>query len=429
MRDETTKLKAFALTAIALSVLAVCVGSARSRGAQGRLKQPPVGIASLPLLPRGIPAALWLKHIPANNLLTGAKVALGEQLFFDKRLSLDGTISCATCHDPASAFAGHEPRAVGLGGRPGARNAPTVLNAMFRPAQFWDGRAASLEEQLTQPLVNPAEMGMQSYEAVVARVEASPEYDRAFARAFGVEGVSIQKIAKAIAAYERTLLSGDAPFDRFVAGDASSLTEAQRRGWALFKGKAQCNTCHTFTTAAPFFTDFKFHNTGAAAPPQGFAQLIGDAASSAAGGRSGALGRLSHEGDLAELGRYLVTGQPEDIGAFQTPTLRDVELTSPYMHDGSEKTLIDVVRFYNGGGHPNQHLDAKVRPLNLSDAEMNDLVEFLRALTSDDVLRLAQTVNPQTRTPVPVPEARPVRADDSTRPAVRVSARRRPLSD
>ena len=350
-------------------------------------------------VPQGIPESLWRKHIPADNPLTKDKVALGEALYFDKRLSLDGTVSCATCHDPATAFADLRTLAVGLGGKTGARNTPTVLNAMFSGSQFWDGRAASLEEQVKQPLVNPAEMGMPSLGAVVARVAAARKYRQQFARVFGDEGVTIDTIAKAIAAYERTQLSGNSPFDRFIAGDTGALTDAQKRGWALFRGKAQCIACHTFTPDSPFFTDFDFHNTGIAYISGDLAPLARRAGDIVARGTDdeAARVRLSHAGGFSELGRFLVTKQARDIGAFKTPSLRDVELTAPYMHNAAEKTLLDVVRFYNGGGRTNAHLDERMFPLKLTDEEMNDIVQLLRALTSDDVLRRAQTARPQTR--------------------------------
>ena len=322
-------------------------------------------------LPRGLPAAQWRKRIPANNPLTTEKVKLGETLYFDKRLSADGTVSCATCHDPASAFTDHNATAVGIRSGRNARNAPTVLNAMFSASLFWDGRAASLEEQARQPLVNPNEMGMPDYAAVVARVAGDPVYIARFRRVFRSE-VTIDAIVKALAAFERTQLSGNSPFDRFIAGDINAITAAQKRGWQLFQTKAQCIKCHAFNRSAPFFTDFDFHNTGIA----------------------------MRGADAADLGRFLVTKRPADTGAFKTPTLRDVELTAPYMHDGSRKTLLDVVRFYDRGGEANRYLDRRMSPLNLSDEEMNALVEFMRSLTSDDVLRRTQSAKPQTRAAV-----------------------------
>ena len=322
-----------------------------------------------PQIPAGIPRWKWRKLIPRDNPLTAEKVALGQALYFDKRLSIDGTVSCATCHDPATAFADRNTLALGVAGSVGTRNVPTTLNAMFNQNQFWDGRARSLEEQAMQPLLSPLEMGMRDREAVVTRLNAIPEYRSSFAAAFGGGAITFENVVRAIASYERTLLSADSPFDRFMAGDVRAITEGQKRGWKLFRGKANCIECHTFTRESPFFTDNKFHNTGIAT------------------------------GNL-DLGRFLITKREQDTGAFKTPTLRDVELTPPYMHNASEKTLLDVMRFYNEGGKRSPYLDEKLRPLNLSDEELSDLVEFMRALTSDSVLRRSQQSSPQTRTPV-----------------------------
>lgn len=319
-------------------------------------------------VPRGLPLAEWRKRIPADNPLTPEKIKLGEALYFDKRLSADGTVSCATCHDPAIAFTDHNATAVGIRSGRNPRNAPTVLNAMFSANLFWDGRARSLEEQAKHPLVNATEMGMQNYEAVVARVAGDPAYVASFRRAFK-SAITIETIVKAIAAFERTQLSGNSPFDRFIAGDRNAISAAQKRGWELFRTKAQCIKCHVFRSGSPFFTDFDFHNTGAGA----------------------------HSEAATDLGRYSITKQRRDTGAFKTPTLRDIELTAPYMHDGSQKTLLDVVKFYNRGGEPNAYLDRRVLQLNLTDEEMNALVEFMRSLTSDEVLRRTQTAKPQTR--------------------------------
>jgi cytochrome c peroxidase len=354
-------------------------------------------------LPPGIMESVWRKRIPGDNPMSAGKIALGHALYFDKRLSADGTVSCATCHDPAAAFTDSSLVASGVAGKVGTRNTPTILNAMFNESLFWDGRASSLEEQAKHPLVSPFEMGMESNQKVVARVAAILGYRRQFKQVFKSEGLSIETISKAIAAYERTLLSGNSPFDRFIAGgDNAAITDAQRRGWELFKGKAKCIDCHVHTSLAPFFTDSKFHNTGVAASDALFdnltrgTQRISDATSS--GGTT--LTLLSHSEGFSELGRFTFTLKPADIGAFKTPTLRDIELTSPYMHDGSLKTLIEVVRFYNRGGNPNSHLDERMRPLQLNDAEINDLVEFMRSLTSDDVLKQSQTTIPQNRAPV-----------------------------
>jgi len=345
-------------------------------------------------LPRGIPETLWRRRIPATNPQTPEKIALGEQLYFDKRLSASGTVSCALCHDPANAFTDQEAFSTGASNNQGTRNAPTILNAMFSNRLFWDGRAASLEEQAKQPLTNPAEMGMGSYDLVVARVSAIPEYQKTFRRVFGRAGVTIETIAKAIAAYERTQLSGNSQFDRFISGDDSAISAAQKRGWKLFSGKAKCIECHSFSAQSPFFTDFKFHNTGIGLTYSKFESLAGRAKQVTPG--VGAAD-LAHKTEFSELGRFLVTRRSADIAAFKTPTLRDVELTRPYMHNGAFKTLLDVVKFYNQGGEKNPYLDKKMQPLNLSDDELSDLVEFLRSLTSDDVLKKAQSSQPQRR--------------------------------
>lgn len=383
------------------AVLSLLLGCATALSFGGAAEGPSP-VAFPPPIPLGIPAGVWRKMVPADNPLTAEKVALGRALYFDKRLSADGTVSCATCHDPATAFADQHTLAVGVAGRRGVRNSPTILNAMFGREFFWDGRARSLEEQAVEPLLNPSEMGMLTREAVVARVSGMPEYRREFRKVFGAPGLTVETIAKALAAFERTQLSGNSPFDRFMAGDEGAVSEAQKRGWELFRGKAQCIECHSFDASSPFFTDFRFHNTGVATKHRSFGE---PARRSPASGGAGAGGRRRPElrPGVAELGRFLVTGRPEDLGAFKTPTLRDVELTSPYMHDGSEKTLLDVVRFYNRGGERNPSLDSRVRPLHLTDLEMNDLVEFLRALTSDDVLREAQSARPQPLADAPLP--------------------------
>src|SRR5215208_2154850 len=321
--------------------------------------------------PIGINKLLWRQQIPSNNPLSTRKVKLGEALFFDKRLSIDATVSCATCHDPAVAFTDSRKVAMGVGTKLGSRNTPTILNAVFSETLFWEGRARSLEDQVKHPLLSSFEMNMESKEGVTKRLSAIPEYRRQFTQVFKSEGLTIDTIAKAIAAYERTLLSGNSPFDRFIAGNSTALTDAQKRGWTIFNGKAKCIECHAYSSAIPFFTDFKFHNTGIAAADKLFDKLVGTVAKSST---EITMTPLAHSTGFSELGRFVVTLQQEDIGSFKTPTLRDAELTSPYMHDGSLKTLIDVVQFYNRGGNPNSHLDKLVNRLQLSDEEVNDLV-------------------------------------------------------
>jgi cytochrome c peroxidase len=325
-------------------------------------------------LPRGVPADLWELLVPPDNPVTADKVSLGRRLYYDKRLSSDGTVSCATCHDPSRGFSDGRRVAAGIGGRTGARNSPTVLNAVFNEFQFWDGRASSLEEQAKGPMVNPVEMGFTSHDEVVAVVRAIPEYRDEMQRVFGREP-TIDDVAAAIATFERTAVTGDSPFDRFRAGEASAIPESAQRGFSLWNGKARCNTCHAFGDSTPNLSDNKFHNVGVAAKNKDFAALARRAASlpdSAA---------LARDPEFAEMGRWVTTRQPRDIGAYKTPGLRDVALTAPYMHDGSEATLMDVVEFYDRGGEPNPYLDGGIVPLKLTAQEKADLVAFMESLT------------------------------------------------
>jgi cytochrome c peroxidase len=332
----------------------------------------------------GIPGDLWAVLVPPDNPMTPAKVELGRKLYFDARLSADDSVSCATCHDPELGFADQNKVAVGIKKQNGTRNSPTVLNAVFNEFQFWDGRVASLEEQAKQPLTNPVEMGMASHEALVGKLKGIPEYVNDFNEVFGGE-ITIDRLAQAIAAYERTVLSGNASFDRFIAGDRNAISESAQRGWDLFQTKGRCLTCHAFNSSSPFFTDNKFHNVGVAMNAKNFESL----ARKAAAVSERELADLAHDEAYAELGRFLVTRQPKDIGAFKTPGLRDVALTPPYMHDGSEATLLEVIKFYDKGGEPNPNLDGGIVKLNLTDQEENDLVEFMNALTGDGAAREA----------------------------------------
>jgi len=334
----------------------------------------------------------------AGQIVPKAKAELGKVLFFDKRLSQDQTVSCATCHDPAAAFASKDALAVGIGNQKGARNAPTLLNSALSSSYFWDGRASTLEEQAKQPLLNPHEMGMTDETALVARVSAIGEYQRSFRRVFPRDGITLNTIANAIAAFERSLVSNDAPFDRFTRGNKKALTATQIRGLELFKGKAKCSECHSITRSVSLFTDAKFHNTGIRAKDLTYEALAQRAEEAR---KQTDAAKLAHDPAFSDLGRFLVTRLQKDLGAFKTPSLRDVELTGPYMHDGSLKTLLDVVRFYNQGGNKNPMLDEKMIALNLTEKEMNELVDFLRALTSDGVLRLVQSSKPQTRERAP----------------------------
>jgi cytochrome c peroxidase len=332
-------------------------------------------------LPRGVLPPL----IPDDNPLTEAKVVLGQKLYFDARLSADDTVSCATCHDPAKGFADGKPVAAGIGGKTGARNSPTVLAAAFNEFQFWDGRAATLEEQAKGPMTNPVEMGMASHDVVVAKLQKIPEYPPLFKQAFGSDRITIDNVVRAIASYERTVFSFNSPFDRFIAGDKAAIPESAQRGWQLFNEKARCNNCHGHVASLPTFTDNKFHNIGVAAHAANFAELARKAAQSPE-----LVSNLAHTAGYSELGRFLVTKEQKDLGAFKTPGLRDVALTAPYMHDGSQRTLEEIIEFYNKGGEPNPYLDGGMRPLNLTAQEKADLVEFLKALTSEDLARFAR---------------------------------------
>lgn len=286
--------------------------------------------------------------IPAANLQYKAKVDLGRYLYFDKRLSGNNSISCAFCHNPGLGFSDGRPRGLGLGGELG-RNSPTVYNTAYNPLQFWDGRAGSLEEQALGPIQNPNEM-RGNLDEVVKKLSGVPGYVTMFQAAFG-GGVSAQGIAEAIAAFERTIVSRNAPFDRFMEGDKGAMSASAQRGMKLFTGKARCAMCHN----GPNFTDNLFHNLGA---PQA--------------------------GPLKEdLGRINITHRVADTGAFKTPTLRSVTESAPYMHDGVFKTLEEVVDFYNQGGGKNPHLDPLIQPLHLDAEEKKNLVEFLKALTGE----------------------------------------------
>lgn len=298
-------------------------------------------------LPLGVPSAL---PVPRDQPLTAARVELGRRLFFEKRLSRDGSLACASCHVPAAAFTDGRGRPVGVGGVIGRRNTPTLVNRAYGRAFFWDGRAASLDLQALEPMVSPREMG-NTHQEIVRRLSAEPSYRDAFARAFGEAEVTIGRVAEAIAAFERTLVSGNTPFDRYVTlGDTGALSAEARRGLALFRGKANCVLCHE----PPLFTDERFHTTGVAW--QG--------------------------GVLADSGRFAVTRREEDLGAIKTPTLRELTRTAPYMHDGSIATLQDVVEFYDRGGIANPYRDPLLHPLRLTDGEKQALLAFLRSLSA-----------------------------------------------
>src|SRR5947209_4722136 len=339
----------------------------------------------------GVPAAATRAAIPPDNPQTPEKIALGQKLFFDGRLSADGTVACSTCHDPARAFTDGRPTSVGIRGRTGQRNAPTVLNALYNKAQFWDGRAKTLEEQAALPIVNPVEMGQPSLDAAVAAISGIEEYDRAFRNVFG-RPVNGPDLVRAIASYERTLVSFDSPFDHFIAGDKTAIDAAAKRGWELFNDRARCNKCHALTEEkrdATNFTDNDFHNIGIGIIRHDVAALSLKAEKLLASGDTAAIDEAAIGTDMSALGRFLITKKKADTASFKTPNLRNVLVTGPYFHDGSQETLWDVMDHYNkGAGLNNPWLDQDIQPLALTERDIDDLVAFLASLTSPEYRNL-----------------------------------------
>lgn len=284
---------------------------------------------------------------PAGNPITEAGVKLGRRLFFDPVLSEDRSISCASCHRPERSFTDQRRTSIGVFGRNGPRNAPSLVNRVYGESQFWDGRSSTLEQQALEPITARTEMGM-TVERVLRRLRGQPSYLKEFQAVFG-RAPDAETVSRALASYVRTILSGDAPIDRFLNGEQEALSEQAERGFRLFLGRANCTACHH----GPNFSDERFHNTGTA----------------------------WRDSVWLDEGRFAVTGRPGDHGAFKTPTLRDVARTAPYMHDGSLATLEDVIVFYDRGGRQNPYLDAELRPLNLAEEEKHALLAFLNALT------------------------------------------------
>ncbi len=348
------------------------------------LDDPKNHVVLKPRLPKGLDAGeSEIQGLEANPL-TRAKIELGRQLFFDPRLSVDGTISCADCHDPDMGYAANTRLGIGVDGKTGTRNSPVAFNRILSGAQFWDGRAESLEEQAKGPIINPVEMAS-THDVCLSTLDEVPGYRMQFERIFP-DGVSFDNAVKAVAAFERVLVTGPAPWDYYVelrdfedafaadledlemlkeddpdlyddyirlqqAADAHPLSDSARRGGELFfSQKANCTACHVGVN----FSDELYHNLG--------------------------VGMDAAEPDL---GRFVVTGKDEDRGAFKTPTVRNVAQTAPYMHDGSQETLEEVVDWYIQGGHPNEHLDPKIVPLELTDQEKADLVAFMMELTGE----------------------------------------------
>jgi len=306
-------------------------------------------------VPLGLPAVAF----PADNPATVETIALGRKLYYDPALSADSTIACASCHDPAKGFADNKQFSEGVQGKKGTRNSPTVLNSAYYSTQFWDGRAPTLEKQAEGPVQNPLEMA-HTLPGVESRLQKDPIYRIAFERAFGPGPITYEKVEKAIASFERIALSGNSPFDRYYFGhDPKAMSPAAIRGFQVFSSsdKGNCTACHKIEKDYALFTDNSFHNIGVGVDM----------------------------GQISDQGRYEVTKQDKDRGAFRTPSLRNVSRTGPYMHDGSLKTLKEVVDYYIGAGNSNPYLDKQIRVLDfLSGQERADLEVFLEALTGED---------------------------------------------
>jgi cytochrome c peroxidase len=338
----------------------------------------------------GFPAALT-EYVISPTSLRPARVALGQRLFFEPRLSGDGTVACATCHDPARAFTDGRPASVGIHGRVGQRNAPTILNALYNKHQFWDGRVDTLEQQAALPITNPFEMGSASIGDAVSRIADDKDYQTQFMQAFG-RAVNEHDLLSAIAAYERTLASFDSPFDHFIAGEANAISDSAKRGWELFNTKARCNLCHALTDNqrdVTLFMDNDFHNIGIGILRHHVGPLAQRAERELAQGNLPAVDTAAIASDLSVLGRFLVTRKQEDIASFKTPGLRNVLVTGPYFHDGSMDTLWDVMDHYNkGDGITDPWLDKDMQPLALTEPEIDDVVAFLASLTSPQYKKL-----------------------------------------
>ena len=337
-----------------VAAIAVVLLSTVMSGCKRTVSDRPIGPEVQIKVPLGLPAL----SIPKNNPPTADSIALGRKLFYDKRISLDATLSCASCHDPRDYFTDGKNVSSGVRGALGTRNAPTILNAAYLPFQFWDGRASTLEEQAAFPIADPHEMS-QAHAADVSKLGDDPAYRAMFKKSFGTEDVTIGRVEAALASFERTALSGDSAFDRYrYGGQADALTPAQLRGFAVYLDptRGNCAACHSVGANSALFTDGKFHNIGEG---------------------------VNDQGGFSDVGRFHETKVATDTGAFKTATLRNIAKTAPYMHDGSLKTLKEVVDFYAGGGNSNPYLDPEMRKIHLSAGDRTDLLEFLQSLTGD----------------------------------------------
>lgn len=310
---------------------------------------------------------------------------LGAALFADKRLSADGTVSCASCHMADRAFGDGKPVSEGIKQQASTRNAPSLLNVGYHTSFFWDGRRASLEDQVLDPLLSPVEHGLRDLEQVIEIVSSDERYARGFEIALLNEGVAERGIRIALATFVRSLDPGPSRLDRYLSGsDKSLLSEPERRGMELFKGRAGCATCHTMQPATPSFTDNDFHALNVGTPMS--ASLASSVARSLAAPPSTREALIGSDRALAALGRFNVTQRLRDIGKYRTPSLRNVAITAPYMHDGSVATLDEAVEleiYYRSA--------TQTRPLILTAQERRDLVSFLKALTAESLEKVQGT--------------------------------------
>ena len=375
-----------------LIILMILIYAGTGNTATKTAAQPPIPKAGPLAQPRspqqvGLPVDQTRAVIPPDNPQTPEKIVLGQKLFFDSRLSADGTVACASCHNPERAFTDGKPTSTGIHGRLGQRNAPTILNALYNKTQFWDGRAKTLEDQAALPIVNSIEMGQPNLNAAVARIATVDEYKQAFSRVFG-RPIGSADLLRAIASYERALVSFNSPFDRFIAGDKNAIDAAAQRGWDLFNTRARCNKCHALTETkrdVTLFTDNDFHDIGIGIIRHNVVALARQAEQLVNSGDAAAIDRAALQTDMSALGRFLVTKKESDIASFKTPGLRNLLMTGPYFHDGSQVTLWDVMDHYNkGDGLQNPWLDEDIQPLALTEREIDDVVAFLASLTSDD---------------------------------------------
>lgn len=334
-------------------------------------------------VPAGFDPVVWKAFVPEDNATTPQRVALGKRLYFDERLSKDGSVACATCHDVTRAFTDQRKVSEGIKGQLGRRNAPTSMNAALLETLFLDGRSPSLDHQARMPIINPVEMGFPDGEAAARVIARDPDYQRMFRDAYGRE-VNYEDIGRAIGAFERTLVFVDSPFRRFLLGDGNAISAQAQQGWRLFNEKARCVSCHPMNLSNPLGTDNRFHNIGVSARNQDFELLAKNALTALAQDPSEKkLEEIAVSTDLSELGRFMVTKSRSDIGSFRTSQILNIGITQPYMHDGTLETLWDVMDHYNKGGEANAYLDGGMEPLALTEEEIEQVVQFLFTLTDD----------------------------------------------